>query len=196
MLINSKRITEICVKYNISIEQFWILYLKITNDWENLDKYCKEFEPNLKIILDLEAKGYIEPLNDCIKNGRQALEMFDILPIGEITENLFIEAKIAGQQLFTVFPKFITMNGINIVATKGENINGTYYDKDKLIEIYCSKIGNDRELHIKILNAIKIAKEKNYINFVLRSFILDELWDNLFTIIGEDNINYNKNKAI
>lgn len=196
MLINSKRITQICKKYSISIEQFWILYLRITDDWENLQLYCDDFTIKLEIILDLEAKGYIEPLHECIKNRTEPLEMFDISPIGEIIDKLFVESKFAGTQLFTVFPKYIKVNGNTVVATQGETINGTYYDKDKLIEVYSSKIGHDKELHTKILNAVKIGKDRNLINFVLRKFIMDELWENLFEIIGEVKETYKKSISI
>lgn len=197
MLINHDKITKICTEYGIDIYQYWVLSLRLTEDWKNLDTYRNVFPIKFDKILDLEVKGYIEPINDFIKQGHDDLDMFDITPTGKVADSLFVEMDIAGNQLYTVYPKYITINGQSIVATKGETINGKYYDKDLLIETYSKKIGLNKELHNKVIEAVRIGKEKGCINFVLRSFILDELWENLFEIL-KDHIdkNYSATKVI
>ena len=97
---------------------------------------------------------------------------------------IFIDTEEAGLALFEAYPHFLNIGGQQVVAKKGGNINGVYYGKDELISLYAKKIGNDIVKHNSIIEAIEKAKQQNVINFTLRDFIYNELWDAFIDLEG------------
>jgi len=80
------------------------------------------------------------------------------------------------------YPDTTTIQGGTVILKKGEKIGNIYWGKDELIELYCKKIDNDRVLHMQIMDCIKRCKDKGIINFTLRSFIFDSLWETLLNL--------------
>lgn len=180
-MINAKRVVDIMKRYNMqNLDEFMIAYCTFTRDLESLYLYmhCKEATPEgtyfaQELIMKMADKGILqkEPLNNPHK-----VEFADLYVTEEFANKFFIEEKFAGEELWNAYPNNTTISGNYVILKKGEKIGNVYYDKDKLIQVYCDKIGHDRQLHNEIIKKVKKAKELGKINFTLRSFILDELW--------------------
>ena len=106
----------------------------------------------------------------------------DLFLTPEFIDQHFIETKLAGEQLWLAYPNATEINGQYMPLKKGDKIGNIYYDKEKLIAVYCNKIGNNLALHREILEKVEAHKKVGNINFAIRSFILDELWESLILI--------------
>jgi hypothetical protein len=192
MFLKTKKIIEILNRYKINLDQLFILHCIALNDNESLAEYSKSigvFDPEL--IMDLVNKDLL--VREQIPNYGD-IEFLDLYLTEKAKQELFVATQIAGVQLWNAYPDFIIINGTKTITKKGGEFNGKYWDKQMLIELYCEKIGFDVELHKKIINTVKIADSNNMINFVIRSFIWDELWESLFVMV-EDQI-YSKVNVI
>lgn len=181
-------------KYNMqSLDEFMIAYCTFTRDLESLFHYMecreeteegKEFSSDL--IGRMAEKGILmkEPLNNVLK-----IEFGDMYVEEEFAKQFFVDAHIAGEELWAAYPNSTNINGNFIILKKGEKIGNVYYDKEKLIEVYCNKIGHDRELHANIIKRVLQAKKLGKINFTLRSFVLDSLWEALDENSQEEDYN-------
>ena len=169
-------------KYNMqSLDEFMIAYCAFTRDLESLHNYmeCKDGTDEGKyfavsLIRSMADKGILmkEPLDNEYK-----VEFTDLYIDEEFAKQFFIDSQIAGDELWAAYPNSTTIQGNFIILKKGEKIGNVYYDKDRLIEIYCNKIGHDRDLHNSIIKKVTQAKKLGKINFTLRSFVLDSLWE-------------------
>lgn len=202
MLINTKKVTQLCEKYQIDIYQFWILYLRATNDYENLERYANVTHPlSLNKTKDLEERGLIRELG-YIKNkdGDDTVDFLDIHVTEKCIDTFFKDCNIVteeiGEELFSVYPKFININGTNSVSTKSGDINGVYYDKEKTIELYLKRIKYSEEKHNKIIEVVTWAKSKGHINVAFRNFVHDELWEALLEMKEQEQPTHTKSKSI
>ena len=201
MLINTKKVTQLCEKYQIDIYQFWILYLRATNDYENLEKYSQITHPlSLTKIKELEERDLIRELGYTKKGDVDVIDFLDIHVTEKCIETFFKDCNIVteeiGEELFSVYPKFININGTNSVSTKSGDINGTYYDKEKTIELYLKKIKYSEEKHNKIIEVVTWAKTKGHINVAFRNFVHDELWEALIEMKEQEQPTHTKSKSI
>lgn len=201
MLINTKKVTQLCEKYQIDIYQFWILYLRATNDYENLEKYSEKVHPlSLSKIKELEDKGLIRELGYTKKGDVEVIDFLDIHVTEKCIETFFKDCNIVteeiGEELFSVYPKFININGTNSVSTKSGDINGVYYDKEKTIELYLKRIKYSEEKHNKIIEVVTWAKTKGHINVAFRNFVHDELWEALIEMKEQEQPTHTKSKSI
>lgn len=184
-MYNLDKLTRIYEKFNITPNQFFVLYAVYKKDWDNLYRYVnnvsnKMNEEGKKItgfnveeeLFPLVEKGYL----DNIFNKGHSFEVIDLMVTPHFADAIFIDTEQAGQELYDSFPQWINVNGGKQVAKKGGDINGVYFGKDQMLELYAKKIGNDRELHSKIIEATERGKEQGLINFTLRSYIYDEMW--------------------
>lgn len=192
-MINVKKVIELMQKYDMqTLDEFIIAYCTFTRDLESLHNYmqCKDvmeyvddngevkkgsFFSNA-LVKNMATKGILmkEPLDNDYN-----IEFADLYIDEEFANKFFVDAQIAGDELWAAYPNSTTIQGNYIILKKGEKIGNVYYDKDKLIEIYCTKIGSDRELHNSIIKKVLQAKKLGKINFTLRSFVLDSLWEAL-----------------
>lgn len=201
MLINTKKVTQLCEKYQIDIYQFWILYLRATNDYENLEKYSQITHPlSLTKIKELEERDLIRELGYTKKDDVDVIDFLDIHVTEKCIETFFKDCNIVteeiGEELFSVYPKFININGTNSVSTKSGDINGIYYDKEKTIELYLKRIKYSEEKHNKIIEVVTWAKAKGHINVAFRNFVHDELWEALIEMKEQEEPTYTKSKSI
>lgn len=201
MLINTKKVTEICIKYKIDIYQFYILYLRSINDYENIQKYS-EIIGLLPIskLKELEQRGLIRELGYTKKGNEEWIDFLDIHVTEKCIETFFVDCNIVteeiGEELFKIYPKFITFDGKKIVSTQGGDINGLYYDKDKCLELYLKKIKYSEETHNKIIEIVAWAKSKDLIVYTFRKFVHDELWEAFFEMKEKEEPTYIKGKSI
>lgn len=201
MLINTKKITQLCDKYEIDIYQFWILYLRATNDYESLEKYSEKVHPlSLSKIKELEERDLIRELGYTKKGDVDVIDFLDIHVTEKCIETFFKDCNIVteeiGEELFSVYPKFININGTNSVSTKSGDINGVYYDKEKTIELYLKRIKYSEEKHNKIIEVVTWAKTKGHINVAFRNFVHDELWEALIEMKEQEQPTHTKSKSI
>ncbi len=201
MLINTKKVTQLCEKYQIDIYQFWILYLRATNDYENLEKYSQIVEPlPITKIKELEERGLIRELGYTKKGDVEIIDFLDIHVTEKCIDTFFKDCNIVteeiGEELFSVYPKFININGTNSVSTKSGDINGVYYDKEKTIELYLKRIKYSEEKHNKIIEIVTWAKAKGHINVAFRNFVHDELWEALIEMKEQEQPTHTKSKSI
>lgn len=201
MLINTKKVTQLCEKYQIDIYQFWILYLRATNDYENLEKYSQITHPlSLTKIKELEERDLIRELGYTKKGDVDVIDFLDIHVTEKCIETFFKDCNIVteeiGEELFSVYPKFININGTNSVSTKSGDINGVYYDKEKTIELYLKRIKYSEEKHNKIIEVVTWAKTKGHINVAFRNFVHDELWEALIEMKEQEQPTHTKSKSI
>lgn len=202
MLADSKKITEILLKYEIDIYQFWILYLRCQNDYESLNHYDKKFNfiPVTK-VKELESSKLIKPLGNIVENGKEKITFLDIHVTDYCLENFFKDCDIVteemGEELLKVFPSYILVNGVKTISTGSGEINGVKYDRDNFVEHYLKNIKYSEELHNKIIAMLPIAKKKGLIIFTLRNFIHNRLWEGLLQIIEEtEGENYSHVRTI
>jgi len=192
-MYNAEKLTNIYVKYGITPNQFYVLYLIYSKDWNNLYRYKEnviskvtkndkgesinlhgfDVEEELQPLID---KGYLE---DPFTRGvsRSNFEIVDLMVTPTFSSKIFIDSWQAGEELWKLYPHFLEINGQKVVAKKGGEMNGKYYGKEELIELYSKKIGNSRDKHDWILRKTKLAIDQKVINFPIRNFIYDEMWE-------------------
>lgn len=202
MIYEGKKLSEICIKYNINIMQFFILYSIFRKD-KVLEIYSQQKQLQGKVavtfedIEDLMKKGYLLNFNNAklrlTDEGiieDEVTYVRDLLVTDEFAEKLFIDAEIAGEELYNTYPHYLSnrIDGQRVVAKKGGTYNGVYYDQDRLKKLYIDLIGNDYELHNKVLECVEKAKRYKNVNISLREFIINKIWNAWFTLDDEDDI--------
>lgn len=199
MLINNAKVTELMVQYGLkTVDELLLIKCVFERDYSSLHKLaiCKGKEASFThdVIIALVDKNIFqkEPLRHHKKN--EDICMMDLFLTTEFIDKHFIETKLAGEQLWLAYPNSTEINGQYIPLKKGDKIGNIYYDKDKLIDVYCKKIGHNLELHKEILKKVEAHKKLGNINFAIRSFILDELWESLD--LPQDNKVYNNSIVV
>ena len=173
-MINTKKLTSLLIKYNLSPEEFYILDALYKKEHRALKDYIESRGNfNIKILETLEEKEYIQYWG---KDG--TYNVTDILVTDKFYNNIYIDSEIAGDEFFKTYPSFISIDGKMIMSKK--------CDRDLYVEKYCKDIGFDKERHIKIIEGLKIAKAKSLINMAIRNFIDSQMYD----ILEELHDNY------
>ena len=196
-MLSTFKIVEICHKYDINVEQFFLINLLHRKDYKTFIEYvtkCKKSFYTNQELLVLANKGILEaePIAEAIKvNSR--LEMFDLFLTEEFRDLYYIDSEEAGKELWENYPNTTFIDGRDVPLKKGDKIGNVYYDKDTLIKLYCDKIQNNLDKHREIISKLKANKDK--INFAIRSFILDEMWDSLEDK-GSDEKQYNNTLVV
>lgn len=203
MLADSKRITKILKKYEIDIYQFWALYLRCINDYDSLNHYDEKYNfIPLTRVKQLVDKNLIKSLGNISENGVEKITFLDIHVTEQCIETFFKDCDIVvpemGNELISIFPAYVEVNGKKIPSKGGGDVNGIYYDKDNFASIYLSKINYSEEIHNKIIIYTHKAKELGLLNCTLRNYIHNRQWEEFFEIIDLENskIDYNKVKTI
>ena len=172
MFYNCTEVARVCDEFNITQDQLFILYATYTRNFDALFKYSEKGRGfDINVTQNLVEKGYLEP---CVFKGE--VTFLDLLVTPSFAEQIFIETFKAGDELYNAFPGFIEIDGKKVIATKGGEYNGKHYNKNMLSKMYVEAIGNNLKEHRKIIKAVEFGKEHNLINFVIRNFIMDELW--------------------
>ena len=178
MIINIKKLNKILIKYQITPNQFYVLYLVYRKDWSSLHEYVnqvvRKLEQEGRKFSGFSLEDELEPLVEkgYLEHWGKHFETLDLMVTPNFTELLFIDSEDAGDELFKTYPQWLSINGSKIVAKS--------CDMDLYKKRYADKISNDLILHNKIIVALKRAKDQNLINFKIANFIDGELWTALF----------------
>lgn len=187
-MIDVKQLTKIMKKYDLqSIEGLLLAHCSFMEGPE----YLEFMEIILKQLgKDKFSKDSIQEMIDKkIIDGRfikdlDDLSYGDIFITDEFMNAYYIDSNKAGQELWDAYPNTTIIDGRSVILKKGERIGDTYWDKDSLIALYSKKIAASKELHESIIKKVKIANQSGLLNFTIRSFIFDSLYESLDDLIG------------
>ena len=183
MFLNLKKSVDVAEELGLnSLDELFliqVLFQRSNTSFTALDKFFRKIKKEVFSTTTIESflrAGILqeEPLRHWIKNKNSTVEIVDLYLTQEFYERFFILTDYAGRELFEAYPKTAIIQNATIILQKGEKIGNIYYDRDKLMQLYGEKIGNDLELHKEVL--AKVKANFNDINFTIRSFIFDELW--------------------
>ena len=153
----------------------YLEFINILLDQLGRGKFSKESVQEMidKDIIDGRFIGSLDDLN-----------FANIYVTDNFREAYYIDSNTAGEELWEAYPNTTVIDGRSVILKKGEKIGDTYWDKDALIQMYSRKIGSSKELHESIVSKVKKAKELGVLNFTIRSFIFDSLYESLDDLIG------------
>ena len=179
MLINIKKVTEICVKLRIDIEEFYFLYLVSAKDYtlmkyyvKNINGFTEEFIENLqKKGLLLDTNAYSKSSD--YRNGKKVIKLTTLYstPIFDdaIEEEVIIGVAEAYDELLDTYPyEIIGTNNISYPARTGTT--------EKNSALYIKHILKNPADHDKIVAAVKFGKENNLIKWGIEKFIENKYW--------------------
>lgn len=187
-MIDVKKLTKVMKKYDLqSIEGLLLAHCAFMETPE----YLEFMEIILKQLgKDKFSKDSIQEMIDKnIIDGRfikdiNNLSYGDIFITDEFMQAYYVDSGRAGQELWDAYPNTTVIDSRSVILKKGEKIGDTYWDKDALMALYSKRIGADKDLHNSIIEKVKRAKELGVLNFTIRSFIFDSLYESLDDLIG------------
>ena len=192
-MIDVKQLTKIMKKYDLqSIEGLLLAHCAFMASEQH-----PEYLEFIKIILDQLGKGKFskdsvqEMIDKDIMDSRfignlDDLNFANIYVTDRFREAYYVDSQTAGEELWDAYPNTTVIDGRSVILKKGEKIGDTYWDKDALILMYSKKIGSNKDLHESIVLKVKKARELGVLNFTIRSFIFDSLYESLDDLIGTD----------
>lgn len=189
-MINTSKVINLMIQYKMtSLDEFMIMYCVYTKDLKSLHKYIENRVEHVREDGSINRHFSIELIKSMADRGildasylnfrTNKIDFLDLYITDSFAEKFFVDSMQAGEELYDAYPNSTEINGQFVILKKGQQIGNVYYGKDLLIEMYAKKIGNDIDKHRKVIEITKKAKEAGIINFTLRSYILDELWDSL-----------------
>lgn len=180
MFEDAGKLVDICVKLDITANQFLLCYLLYTD--EKVDGvYPSKGRPiaNLyKYSSNEESKWTREEVEDLIEkeylSHKPNKQTSSIYPDDLIVMDSFIESVMASQSRF---------DQLNAIYPFVENTNGMHFqlkvcDLDKMEERY-NKVVRTQSLHNHILELIRWAKDNGGVNMKLENFIASRGWNTL-----------------
>ena len=182
MLLDTKKVTEICVKLRIDIKQFYFLYLISTKNYNtmryyvnNIDGFSETFISSLENKgLLLDTKIYVKDSDFNKETGTKIISMDTLYTTPDFDTKLLeygVDVEVADcyEDILDVYPYEITgTNGIRYPAR-----TGTYEKNSALYTKYISKHASE---HDKIIKAIKFGKENDLIKWGIEKFIENKYW--------------------
>lgn len=196
MLINVPRVVKICTDKKITPNHLFYCYAIHTKDFALLYKCHEEMKLPLDnfetsnifnyhdILLPLIELEYVEPIEGLTKYSnnfrinKNDPYLWDNLKVTDkFIEELFINYKEAGEELFEVYPAFTEINGKKISNLKGGDYKSKYLGKDEMIDLYLEKINHSYHQHKENIEGVKKAIKLNHQLPIIRSYIIDELWN-------------------
>ena len=195
-------IIDTCVKRKISPNQLLYLYSMYKGKWADIYKYLMEVKClSYEDLQYLEEEGYIiNWKNNKTKELKWEHSSLDYFDKFEVTDKfkrlLFIDSTEAGEELFEIYPKFVTVGDKKVPTLKGDYYNGKpigrtgqiYYGKDELVELYGVKINNNYLQHQENIEGIKKAIKCGVMLPIIRSYIIDEMWLSINTLKESEEV--------
>lgn len=180
-------ILNLLAQYHIDANELLLLYLTfIARDEEGHSEYFTKWYNNggheiLKTLFNsLKDKGIIHKNYNPVTYEPNAIEF----------SKKFIKSwnKCSGkmgQELFNLYPAWVSINGkmasLKDVSKKFDSLENFFF-------FYSVQIGHDPVKHEEILDILKWAKENNYINFGILSFVISHKWNDLKELRDNPNI--------
>lgn len=157
---------------------------------------CKETNIDARNLLEsLQNKGIITKAYKIPAKG-------EILKPEEITFNqnfikAFYKASFElGQELFNEYPQFTIIDGCTVAI---RSVSKKFDSLEDFFRFYGKTIKHNPELHTKIIELVKWAKENTtFLNCTLANFVIDKKWLDLEALRdgNEGNINFNAIKLL
>lgn len=195
MFIDVNQYVHVLCTMNITANQFLLCYLlytdqKVDNKYvrkgvaiANLYKYASFNKRSLawtkEEVRDLVDKGYLVDPH---------YRKDDTLPDLLVVTDKFIELVFAKtdrfEEFWEAYPKLID----NFRSANGPKIKLKVCDKDKMKEIYLTKV-KSKTLHNKIMEVVRWGKASEKLNVSLENFIRSHQWEVLMDEMEEDFTN-------
>lgn len=196
MIINIKKVIEICVKFKITIEDFFFLYLISTRDTANMRMYVNHIDGfSDKFMTRLEKKGLLLDMttykskDDFYEDGSKRVMLHNLHTTPDFDTALesageAIDLQEAYDELMDVYPYEIT-------GTNGQKYNartGTYETNS---EKYLKYIKRNPDEHETIVAATKYGRDNNLIKMGLEKYIATRYWGSLIATMEDSQNNNN-----
>lgn len=185
MIADVKKIVSVCAKLDITIEEFFFLYMVHVADWESLTIYLdvKGFQSeverleSVKLLTDINVYDSPKSFDE---KGKKIIKPSKLLVSNEFLSELFISADDAWNEFISVFPYEFT------------NSTGTRYNARTLpTEVgrqrYNKIIKNDVEVHNRIVELTKKARDLNWITVGLDKYLDHEMWNGIEARLNTEN---------
>ena len=165
-----------------------ILLANEENDYEPLQRFNALLDGGLRLELEkLQSKGIILKSYNIPKPGTP-FKPEDVEFNKNFIKQFFRSSFEMGEELFTTYPQFITIQGVSFNARR---VSKKFNDLEEAFAKYGKVIKYNEETHRQIINNIKAGIEKGYNFTTLDDFICDRGWLALDTYLKGDGINVN-----
>ena len=160
---------EFLITHKMDTEQFLVCYLVYTEKYDDLRKYLKKLKRIEKRKLDdLVERGYLIDLNTTGSDDSPQTYINKYLTTPKLEKAIFVDTDVAGAQLWDLYPAFIDIDGKRIPARST--------NKDKLFELYMSKIGNSCVKHEQILELLAWSIGTSGVTMGIQKWVESEHW--------------------
>jgi hypothetical protein len=166
--------------YQLSPQEFYIIRLLLLAQ-ESEDEYLRRYltipeeaRGTLRDdLISLQNKGVILKSYK-IPNKGEKLDIYDIEFNKNFKKNIFKASGDMGEELFTHYPQFATING-SLVGLR--NVSRKFNDLEDAWRKYGKIIKWNPDTHQEIINLLDWAKDNNVdLNKSLANFICDHSW--------------------
>lgn len=153
-----QNVLKFCIKHDLHLNEFIILYLINTEDEDLLDKYIEKYSFNWRMTgLDTNSlidRGFLSVRE---KDGTKKYSATNKFRKLFSNEDLFLE------EIYEQYPGFVS-SGIKRLAVKAG-------DPYHLSKMYLKAVGNSLEEHDEIKEDLKYALENDLITISITNFI-------------------------
>lgn len=182
-------------EYNLNTEETFVLELLfLASAEENHSEHLYEFynsKLNIlslrEILMNLQDKGIILK-SYVIQKENSIFEPRNVAFNKNFLNKYMKFSGELGQELFNVYPHFVTINGITYnIANFAKKFNS----EEEFYYSYGKAIGWNYEKHLEIIDLIKWAKDNtNFLNHNICDFVIAKEWNRLDELKnGETNVN-------
>ena len=164
--------------YHLTSEELMLVYLTfLARDEEGHSEYFTQW-------FDNGGQGRLRDLFNALKEKGVILKSYNpekYVPNDIEFNSHFLKAWFKGsgemgRELFNAYPPFININGKMLPL---RDISKRFSSIDDFTFFYATQIGHNPDKHKKIMELLAWAKEHNYINFGISSFVISHQWDAL-----------------
>lgn len=169
MFIEKDGYMQYLIKYKITPNQFWFLYLRHTLDTDSLEEYIKAVRPwKREEIRDLVDRGLLDDLNS---KGEEYAHAYFVSPT--MLKDMFDDLEEPGEQLWDAYPPFFH-------SSDGTRYSARTCDKEWLEKTYGKRIKYSKKKHDKILELVAKLKSENKISMGIEKFVVSEQWSSIW----------------
>ena len=164
--------------YHITADELLLIYLTfLARDEEGHPEFFTKWFNNggsdrlRSLFISIKEKGIIHKDYNPETYNPNAIE-FNKNFIKSWTKNSLE----LGKELFDAYPPFLNING-KFVPLK--DISKRFSSLDEFYFFYATQIGHNPEKHKEVLNILNWAKDNNFLNFGILSFVISNQWNML-----------------
>lgn len=184
MVVDVTKVTDICVRLEITFEEFFLLYLIYNRDFPNLSNYTSNVDGVTKQFLKkMETLGLVIDTNTYTEEDEEKEDVIyasKVIVQSKFADELFINPHDAYQEFIDVFP-------FNIMTQDGKKFNARNISNDIAQTIYYKKIKGDIDLHKRVVELTKRGKELGLIDVGLEKYLDHEKWKAIEEVLNVSN---------